>query len=289
MPWGAAAIFASAAASGYAAKKGADAQQQGIQAGLGLQKEMFDIVRADTAPYREVGSNALYKLADILGVDRPGPTAPTRGDFTRMSDQPKRKKNITDPFGWHEKYGEGYNTSLEGAIKGKPVGKRKHQPPHEIFDEAGYNEAIGKYNEELKKFNERPRGASALELDPGYQFRLDSSNKMLDRYQSANRLTGGRAVKEALRYGQDFASNEFGNSVNRLFTLAGFGPGAVSQSASAGQNMANQGTQLHLASGNVEANRYANYNNSFQNALNNYTTYRTYQNWNNRTNQNRGN
>ena len=53
--------------------------------------------------------------------------------------------------------------------------------------------------------------------DPGYQFRLQQGQKALETSASARGgLLGGAATKAALQYGQGFASNEYGNSWNRL-------------------------------------------------------------------------
>jgi len=72
-----------------------------------------------------------------------------------------------------------------------------------------------------------------LAKTPGYQFRLDEGYKGLERSQSGRRL-GGRAAKEAMRYGQDYASNEFGNRFSRLSQMANYGVGGVAQSTQAG-------------------------------------------------------
>lgn len=53
--------------------------------------------------------------------------------------------------------------------------------------------------------------------DPGYQFRLAEGNRALDRAASAGgRFDSGRAMKDLLRYGQDFASNEYGVGYDRF-------------------------------------------------------------------------
>ena len=56
-----------------------------------------------------------------------------------------------------------------------------------------------------------------FEEDPGYQFRLAEGNRALDRAASAGgRFDSGRAMKDLLRYGQGFASNEFGAASDRF-------------------------------------------------------------------------
>lgn len=63
-----------------------------------------------------------------------------------------------------------------------------------------------------------PTGVNA-QNDPGYAFRLAEGQKALERSQAAKGTgTGGAALKEAARYGQDYASNEYGNVYNRALS-----------------------------------------------------------------------
>lgn len=58
--------------------------------------------------------------------------------------------------------------------------------------------------------------APTLSDDPGYQFRLAEGQKALERSSAARGTTGGGAFSKALaRYGQDFASNEYGKAYDR--------------------------------------------------------------------------
>lgn len=92
----------------------------------------------------------------------------------------------------------------------------------------------------------RDFGMSDFQRDPGYDFRLTEGLKALDRQAAARGgLISGAALKAAGRYGQDYASNEYGNAFNRyqinrsnqlnpLASLAGMGQtatGAMSNAA----------------------------------------------------------
>lgn len=58
--------------------------------------------------------------------------------------------------------------------------------------------------------------AEDLYNDPSYQFRFNEGAKASERMASAGgRVLGGRTLKELMRYGQDFASNEFGQAYGR--------------------------------------------------------------------------
>jgi hypothetical protein len=75
----------------------------------------------------------------------------------------------------------------------------------------------------------------------GYQFRL---NEGLDATRSAYAGIGGLQSGAALRgineYGQNFASNEFGNYLNALSNQQAVGAGAASSAAGVSQNFASQ-------------------------------------------------
>ena len=81
---------------------------------------------------------------------------------------------------------------------------------------------------------------------------------------------GGRALKELTRFGQDFGSNEFGNTINQLLNLARTG-GAVGTgtAAAAGINSANQVGQFSQFGAGAGA---ANLNQSVQGTIGNLFT-----------------
>ena len=62
-------------------------------------------------------------------------------------------------------------------------------------------------------------GASDFQTDPGYSFRLSEGLKALDRQAAARGgMMSGAALKAAGRYGQEAASQEYGNAFNRFQT-----------------------------------------------------------------------
>jgi len=65
----------------------------------------------------------------------------------------------------------------------------------------------------------QPFDMSKFQADPGYNFRLSEGLKALDRQAAARGgLMSGAALKAAGRYGQEAASQEFGNAYNRYQT-----------------------------------------------------------------------
>lgn len=107
--------------------------------------------------------------------------------------------------------------------------------------------------------------AADFQKDPGYEFRMAEGQKALERSAAARgSIHGGAALKALARYGQDFASNEYGNAYNRfnadrdrrfgrLSSIAGFGQNAMGQLVSAGGNFGQAVAQNHTGLGNAIA------------------------------------
>jgi hypothetical protein len=80
----------------------------------------------------------------------------------------------------------------------------------------------------------------------GYQFRLDEGMDALNSgYAGAGVLQSGDALRAATEYGQNFASNEFGNYMGYLGNQQGVGLAGASAVAGVGQNYANNLTALN--------------------------------------------
>lgn len=103
-------------------------------------------------------------------------------------------------------------------------------------------------------------GMNMMKLDPGYNFRLGEGLKAIDRQAAARGgLISGGALKAAQRYGQDYASNEFGNAYNRMAGLASLGPSAAGV-------MNNLGTTYSTNAGNTYGTMGANTGNALMSA-----------------------
>ena len=112
---------------------------------------------------------------------------------------------------------------------------------------------------------ERPFMMSDFMADPGYQFRLGEGEKAIQRAAAARGgLHSGATLKALTGYGQNLASEEFGNAFNRfqadkqrrfntLASLAGLGQTAQSQLTGAQSNLASQLAANQLGMGNVRA------------------------------------
>lgn len=83
---------------------------------------------------------------------------------------------------------------------------------------------------------------------PGYQFRLAQGLEGIDRNAAAGGMLGsGNRLMELMRYGQDYASQEFDNEIARLSGLSGATLGSPTSAA-----------ELQAQAGYMDANRFGN-------------------------------
>lgn len=100
--------------------------------------------------------------------------------------------------------------------------------------------------------------------DPGYRFRVGEGTKSIERSAAARGgLLSGRTGKALTRYGQDVASGEYQNFLNRYYqklnpymALAGTGQQATTTGAGMGMQTAQNVGQNYLAGGQARASAY---------------------------------
>lgn len=152
----------------------------------------------------------------------------------------------------------------------------------EPWRQAGVN-ALGRLQTGLQPGGELYKSFTLNDFtkDPGYGFRLDEGMKALERSAAARGgLLSGAALKGITRYGQDFASNEYGNAYNRynqdqtnkynkLAALSGVGQTAAQQVNQAGQNYGNQASQNVIGAGNSSAAATIGQSNALTGGINN--------------------
>jgi len=116
-------------------------------------------------------------------------------------------------------------------------------------------------------------------MDPSYKFRLGEGMKALDRQAAARGgLISGGALKAAQRYGQDFASQEFGNAYNRLAGLAGVGQTATGAIGNAAGTYGANAANTMMTGANARASGYVGGANALTGGLNQYLNYTQGQN-----------
>ena len=125
----------------------------------------------------------------------------------------------------------------------------------------------------------RPFGQQDFEQDPGYAFRQQEGMRALERSAAARGgLLSGNTLRGIQRFGQDLASQEYGNAFNRfqieraarlnpLQSLMGSGQSAANvMTGAAGQAAQNIG-QMQLGAGQARASGYIGSANALAGAL----------------------
>jgi hypothetical protein len=111
---------------------------------------------------------------------------------------------------------------------------------------------------------DRANALSDFQASPGYNFRLNEGTKALDRSAaSKGMLLSGAQTKAVTDYGQNTASQEWGNYINQLMGLSGQGAGSAANTNSANTSAYNSGVNA-LTQGQLAA---ANYGMQSGNAL----------------------
>lgn len=122
-------------------------------------------------------------------------------------------------------------------------------------------------------------GYDDLIKDPGFQFRLDTGVKAMERSAAARGdLVSGDQMKGLLAYGQEMGSQEFGNAFartaaerdaryNRLATLSANGQNAAAALTNAGANYAATAGNTMMAKGDAVAQGEINKGNAISGAL----------------------
>lgn len=141
-------------------------------------------------------------------------------------------------------------------------------------DLAPWRETGGKAVKEL--WDKVLAGPGRYVESPGYKVRLAEGEKAINRNFSTggNVLSGARA-KALTRFGQDYATQDYDNWLSRWYqsltpyqSVAGLGQTATMQGVAAGQQSAQQQSNLLQAIGNAKAAGAINTSNSITGAIN---------------------
>lgn len=113
---------------------------------------------------------------------------------------------------------------------------RQDMKPWRQAGRQGLNRLLNLYG-----FRGEDKAADALELDPGYQFRLREGMGAIENSAAARGgMLSGNTARAIEGFGQDYASSEFSNVANRLAGLAGVGQSVTQNLGAAGMNAAGQ-------------------------------------------------
>jgi len=262
MPWmsiaaSVAGSVISGAMSSDSSDKASSAQAQSAEAGIGEQRRQFDITQANNAPFLQTGTAANRRLAQLLGI---GPS--TSPGFDNPAVQAEYERLLGDTVN---------RVSSDPNAVAQQVAAGWGSPGPTQTPVSGYGDLNRKFS------------ASDLNADPVYQsglkFGLDQGTGAINaRATQAGGYDSGATIKALTRYATDYGStkanesynrytNDQNNVYNRLAGVSGTGQVASNQIASAGQNMANNVSDLTTQAGNARAAGIVGGANAWQGAV----------------------
>lgn len=227
-----------------AANKSRDAIVDGNREATALARTQYDQTRADYAPYREFGYDAINGpngLRALLGLG-PQSATPSIAPVSSASGfdanlylqanpdvaahwntlTAAQKRQYPTPQAYAS-----YHYDTHGRLEGRPIGPASAPA---AGTPAGATPAPAAGGNGITQ---------ALRSTPGYQFQMDEGTRAIESSLAARGLSNSGAAQKALqKFGQGVADQTYGQAVDRLFQAANVGSGAQAQVTSAGSTYA---------------------------------------------------
>jgi hypothetical protein len=265
--WGlAAAAVVGAGAAVYTGNKAAGATRSAANSATGENARQFDTIRSDTAAQRRLGEGATGILSRLYGLPVYDPVTEAANSDVLIGDQ------YLPPGTTVKNFNGGWGEVFNGDTR---VGTLRPGRANGIFlgDQGVDIPALALKNKQATAGTAiTPATASpdfsAFFDTPDYQFNKSETLKALDRSLLARgKGLSGAGVKEGERYASGLASQQFGDTFNRLTALAGIGQAATNTSAQAGLTTASNNSQILANAGNQRASAYMQTGEGVSNAV----------------------
>lgn len=263
--------------SADAAKSASNSQVGAANNATALQKQMFDKQLELQKPFRDTGLSANNRLAYLLGLPSNDGTSPGGGSSGLSYDQIRAE--LSPQFTRQEDYTVPIPIGYYGDGEGTNFGQRQTRT---VVDQNGLEQAVSdrmrqSAQEQAALGMAQVGGGSGFgslmrdfsmadfEADPGYAFRQSEGMKGIESSAAARGgLLSGGALKGIQRFGQDLASQEYGNAYqrfnanqtnkyNRLAGIVNTGQGATNQVSNAAGQFGQQAGSNMIGAGNAQA------------------------------------
>ena len=257
MTWGYVAVAAGTVIAGGIAADGA--KQAGRAAGAGADAataetaRQYDQTRSDLAPYRVTGTGALNQLGRLFGL-------PTTTPEQQALEQDRQVGNAMLPGDTRLVSTDGgQNRYYDVFLDDQRIGRLSPGGASGRFtNDTGIDIEQLKRQRMQSQLASAPAQAgpdmSAFFQSPGYQFRREQGTADIgNRFGAGGGAFSGNALKALAEFNSGLASQEFGNYVNQLGTIAGIGQSSTNQTAAYGANAANAAGRNALYAGDARA------------------------------------
>jgi len=254
------------------AKKAASTQAEAARESQVSQERAFERQVQLQEPFRQGGLTAQAQIMNLLGLGAP-PSAAGAPVDVRQNPQAYglREINIPSIFGSAP---QSFYMDTEGNFVPDIEAYAAQNPVSTPAPAADPNAPPSEFGSLAKPF-----GAEQFQADPGYAFRQSEGMKALERSAAARGgLLSGGTLKGIQRFGQDLASQEYGNAFNRyqveraarlnpLQSLMGSGQSSANTLTGAAGQLGQGQAQSQLAAGQARASGYVGSANALGGAL----------------------
>ena len=222
---------------GASARSAARSQERSANQDIAFQTETRDLIRNDLAQYREGGGLAQSALDFELGLG----ARPMIGGMTPQVEEFQVSRDVMQ---------SGERMGRDGRGRGRMTTVQDTR-----FRVGGQQFATREEADAYARANTTGGTAyGGFTRTPGYDFRLQEGQRGIEASAAARGgLNSGAAMRDLLRYGQDYASSEYGNYLSRLGARADTGLSAAQMSGQAGQQAAAGVSNALSNRGNAQA------------------------------------
>ena len=239
--------FASAKSANKASKRAAETSQANTDANVALARDIYGQNKQVLSPFVDRGNAAGNQINALLGLGGSAPAPQTQQVQPNALAQFQGGRpagfgyGLGDGFVGPGSFIGGFNPAAYGDAMGDMAGNGPYSTPG-YGDPLPGNTPAG--NIGYGSAGQSPQEAANAAFDTfrnstGYQFRLgEGLDAVNSAYAGIGGLQSGAAMRGITEYGQNFASNEFGNYMNALGAQQAVGAGSASGLAGVGQNFA---------------------------------------------------
>ena len=242
-----------ALASVYSASKAAGSVGDSASESNALNQAQFEQTREDLAPYREVGTKALDRLASLYGIQRQVDEYSSDGKPVSFSEFAELNGGGLDSLMQLPLRGSGkFDPNYNSAIKHNEQAMERSDKLRKEYDEYLANRpSVGG---PTSGFN-----SDSFMQSPDYKFAYDQGNRAVEQSLARRGISeGGSAMKELSQFNQGLASQKLGEYKNSLAALAGIGQTSATTTGQFGANMATNNGQNIMQAGDARASSYLN-------------------------------
>ena len=164
-------------------------------------------------------------------------------------------RSMNDPLGAYLNYkGASKAANVQGAAANKASETQTSMFEQTRQDQMPWMKAGV---EGLNKYQELLSNPAAFTADPGYQFRINEGRRNIENSAAARGgLLSGNTARALTDYGQNAASEEYANILNRYAALSGIGQTQANQLGGARERLAGNLGQNYMTGAAARASGY---------------------------------